>query len=357
MLTHFSVCTGVGGIDRAAEEAGFTTVGQCEIDEYCMKVLELLFPYAERWRDIRDVTRESVSARGIRRIDLLSGGIPCQPHSVAGKRGGSSDERDLWPEFARLIYELGPRWVLVENVPGLLTSDSGRFFGRILRDLAQMGYDAGWCVYGADAVGANNKRERLFIMAHSQCPERWPGESSRNESNGENAGREKAPSGFGASGQNDGEELMAYPTGDGCGTRRAEPTRQQGEVCPTRRSPSCREDVANTKGKSERTGLCQDKQIEKWWGRSSNDSGKEYYSDRWPTQSRLGGMFGGPSHRLDRHRWPAGPGEPQYEWEPPRIAKGVKHRIKRMKALGNICIPQQVYPILQAISDIENGIV
>ncbi|MDL2318193.1 DNA cytosine methyltransferase [Eubacteriales bacterium OttesenSCG-928-A19] len=94
-------------------------------------------------------------------------GFPCQPHSLAGKRMASGDERDLWGEFARCIRDLNPRWVLGENVAGLLSSENGRFFGRVLRDLAQMGYRAGWALYPASWVGAIHRRERVFIVAHA----------------------------------------------------------------------------------------------------------------------------------------------------------------------------------------------
>ncbi|MFB5192682.1 DNA cytosine methyltransferase [Alicyclobacillus fastidiosus] len=174
MLTHLSLFSGIGGIDLASEWAGFTTVGQCEWADYPTKVLEKHWPNVPRWRDIRDVTADSVRAAGIGRIDLLSGGFPCQPHSVAGKREASNDDRDLWPELARVIGELKPRWFLGENVPGLLTSEAGRFFGRVLGDLATLGYRVGWIVYGAKDVGANHKRDRVFIVAYS-------GETGREE--------------------------------------------------------------------------------------------------------------------------------------------------------------------------------
>ena len=141
-LTHLSLFTGIGGLDLAAEWAGFRTVGQCEYADFPRKVLEKHWPNVQRWRDIRDVTRISVDRAGIGEITVISGGFPCQPHSLAGKRLASGDERDLWGEFARVIHEVGPRWVVAENVPGLLSSEHGRFFGRVLGDLAGMGYDA-----------------------------------------------------------------------------------------------------------------------------------------------------------------------------------------------------------------------
>lgn len=166
-LTHFSLFSGIGGIDLAAEWAGFKTVGQCEYADYPTKVLEKNFPNVKRWRDVRTVTAESIRGNGIGEITLLSGGFPCQPHSLAGKRLASADERDLWGEFSRVICETKPKWVLGENVAGLLTSENGRFFGRILGDLDKMGYRVGWASIRASWVGAVHQRERIFIIAHS----------------------------------------------------------------------------------------------------------------------------------------------------------------------------------------------
>ena len=176
MLTHFSLFTGIGGIDLAAEWAGFETVGQCEFADYPTKVLEKHWPDVPRWRDVRDLSVESIRERGIGEITLLSGGFPCQPHSVAGKRMASADERDLWGEYRRIIGETNPRWVLAENVSGLLSSESGRFFGRVLNDLASMGYDVGWCSTRASWVGAVHQRERVFTIAHTNGF-RWKGSS------------------------------------------------------------------------------------------------------------------------------------------------------------------------------------
>jgi DNA (cytosine-5)-methyltransferase 1 len=167
VLTHFSLFTGIGGIDLSAEWAGFTTVGQVEWADYPTKVLEKHWPNVPRWRDVRDVTAESVRNRGIGEITLLSGGFPCQPHSVAGKRKASADDRDLWPEYRRIISEVRPKWVLAENVPGLLSSEDGRFFRGILRDLSQLGFNVGWCTYPACWVGAVHRRERIFVIAYS----------------------------------------------------------------------------------------------------------------------------------------------------------------------------------------------
>ena len=182
-LTHLSLFSGIGGVDLAAEWAGFETVGQCEWADYPTKVLEKHWPDVPRWRDIHELTAENFRDRtGIERPILISAGFPRQPHSLAGKRKGTADERELWGECARVIRVLKPKWILGENVPGLLSSESGRFFGRILRDLANMGYDARWCMYPAAWVGAGHKRERVFFVSNS-ASHRWNslGEKQQNK--------------------------------------------------------------------------------------------------------------------------------------------------------------------------------
>jgi len=174
-LTHLSLFSGIGGIDLAAEWAGFETVGQCEFADYPTRVLEKHWPDVPRWRDVRDVTAVSFLERtGFASPTLVSAGFPCQPHSLVGKRKASGDERDLWPELRRVLCEIRPRWFLGENVRGLLSSESGRFFGGILRDLAALGYRVGWCLYGANRLGAVHQRERVFIIAYS-AGRRWTG--------------------------------------------------------------------------------------------------------------------------------------------------------------------------------------
>lgn len=169
-LTHLSLFTGIGGLDLAAEWAGFQTVGQCEWAEYPIKVLEKHWSHVERWKDIHDLSANEFYRRtGIEKGKLacISGGFPCQPHSVAGLRRASLDERDLWPEYRRIVDEIRPKWVVAENVRGLLSSESGRFFRGILRDFANLGYDVGWCCYRAADVGAIHARERVAIIAHT----------------------------------------------------------------------------------------------------------------------------------------------------------------------------------------------
>ncbi|MCL6594007.1 MAG: DNA cytosine methyltransferase [Alicyclobacillus sp.] len=167
-LNMVSLCSGVGCIDLAASWLGIRTVLFCEIDPFAQRVLEKRFPGVPIISDIRNVNAHTVrEATGLERIDIVCGGWPCQPHSVAGKRQASQDERDLWPEFRRVLRELMPRWFVGENVRGLLSSDAGRFFGGVLRDLAQLGFDVRWSVHGACDVGAPHRRERAFLLAYA----------------------------------------------------------------------------------------------------------------------------------------------------------------------------------------------
>lgn len=168
-LTHMSLCTGIGGIELAAEWAGYKTIAQCEIDEYASKVLAKNFKGVPNLHDIRTVGNEWLAEYGIDRgaITVLSAGFPCQPYSLAGKGKGDGDERDLWGEVARCIGEIKPRWFVGENTPGLFARANQRYFKRILADLAALGYSVGWGIWGACDVGASHERKRVFIVANS----------------------------------------------------------------------------------------------------------------------------------------------------------------------------------------------
>ena len=166
-LTHLSLCSGIGGIDLAAEWAGFVTVAQCEIDEYASKVLAKNFKGVPNLHDIRTVTDERIKQLGIGTPTVISAGFPCQPYSLAGKGLGDRDERDLWGEVARVLGEVRPKWFVGENTPGLFARNNQRYFRRILDDLTALGYSVGWGIWGACDVGAPHRRDRVFIVARN----------------------------------------------------------------------------------------------------------------------------------------------------------------------------------------------
>ena len=173
-LTHLSLFSGIGGLDIAAEMAGFRTVGQCEWADFQTKVLEKHWPDVPKWRDIRTLTGDSFYERtGLRTVDVISGGFPCQPFSLAGKRKGEDDDRYLWPEMLRVIRELKPTWVIGENVPGIVNLA----LDTVLSDLANEGYTAQPFIIPACGVDAPHRRDRVAIVAYasSRPCNRWNG--------------------------------------------------------------------------------------------------------------------------------------------------------------------------------------
>jgi len=166
IVNGLAVCAGIGGIELGLKLAipGYQTVGFIEkdlnaADTLFARMKDRTLDGAEIWNDVR-----TFDARDLKdSVDILSSGFPCQPWSVAGKQRGVSDERWIWPHIARIIHEIRPQYVLLENVMGL----RNKGVGHILRDLAQSGYDAEWDVFSAAQCGAPHLRERLFMLAYS----------------------------------------------------------------------------------------------------------------------------------------------------------------------------------------------
>src|SRR3990167_3670141 len=151
--------------DLGFERAGFRTLWQVENDPYCHAILAQHFPTAQRFGDIR-------TAKQLQTPTVISGGFPCQPFSVAGKRRGSDDNRYLWPEMLRIISACQPAWVVAENVYGLVSLNGGVEFERVLLDLEGAGYDVQPFVIPACAIGAPHRRERVWIVAHTRSDQR-----------------------------------------------------------------------------------------------------------------------------------------------------------------------------------------
>lgn len=168
-MTHAGLFSGIGGFNFAADRGmNWHHVFDCEIDPFCQKVLKYYWPNAIQYGNIEQ-TDFSVH-RGT--IDVLSGGFPCQPYSLAGKRAGTNDARHLWPQMLRAIQEIKPRWVVGENVRGLLSWNEGMVFNDVQTDLENSGYEVFPILLPAASVGAYHERYRIWFVAHAnshQC--------------------------------------------------------------------------------------------------------------------------------------------------------------------------------------------
>lgn len=282
-----SLFSGIGGLELGVESVtGGRVVWQVERDPWCRKVLARHWPDADRFDDVCAVGAELAA------VDLICGGFPCQPASVAGKRKGMDDDRWLWPQFARIVGVVRPRFVLLENVAGLLTLDNGRAWGSVLGSLASLGYDAIWDVFRASDVGGPHRRERVFCLAYAKGVQCEWSEQPRS-----GMGRPKAPT---------------RGVGEAVGMADADGARLEGRGLPRRGGGAERAAGAGGTG-----GLAGGLPL-----------------------ARLGGVSDGLSVGLDAHRWPAGRGEPQHPWEPPRVSTGATDRRHRLRALGNAVVPQ-----------------
>lgn len=196
-MTFGSLFAGIGGIDLGLERAGMECLWQVEIDDYCRRILAKHWPDVRRFEDVKKVHSQDVAhARGkdgresscpncLPAVDLVCGGFPCQPHSVAGKRKGAEDDRNLWPDFIRVVAELRPRYVLAENVPGIITT----YLDTVLSDLEGEGYTTATFNIPACAFDAPHRRQRIFVVARNtesdaDCQERRVPQGPNPESSG-----------------------------------------------------------------------------------------------------------------------------------------------------------------------------
>lgn len=165
-MTHGSLFSGIGGFDLAASWMGWENKFHCEINKFCQQVLKKNFPEVILYEDIK-TTDFSIWNR---LIDVVSGGFPCQPYSVTGKRKGTEDDRHLWPAMLGAIKQIQPRWVIGENVHGIISWQRGLVLDQIRTDLEASGFEVfPPLILPAGAIGASHKRYRMFLVAHSNC--------------------------------------------------------------------------------------------------------------------------------------------------------------------------------------------
>ena len=163
-MNHLDLFSGIGGFSLALEKVGFKTVGFCEVDPYCRLLLQKHWKGVTIHNDIKKLEAKDIKEP----IDILTGGFPCQPYSVAGKQKGTDDNRYLWPDMFRVIKEVKPTFIIAENVRGIVNIQDGMVFETVCSDLESEGFEIQPFIIPAAGVGAPHKRERVWIVGYSK---------------------------------------------------------------------------------------------------------------------------------------------------------------------------------------------
>jgi len=293
--------SGIGGFTIGLEAAGMQTIAFCEIEDFPRKVLAKHWPDVPIARDIRKLsynrkTKELIydgEVIYVGSIDVVCGGFPCQDLSVAGKQEGIAAERSgLWSELCRIISEIRPKYAIAENVTALISGDSGRWFGRVLGDLAEIGYDCEWHCISASELGAHHHRDRIWIICHPQHSGQLATEIGESDQAG-NGSHQEGTKPAGESQRSGNSEILANTISD----------RLQG--------------LRQERGIERSIRLCGRKGWNEIKAISKAGSG-------WDVEPELG-----------------------------RVANGIPDRAHRLKGLGNAVVPQIPELIGRSIMEIE----
>ena len=286
MLRHLDLFSGLGGFSLGLEATGgFETVAFCDIEKFSRKVLKKHWPNVKQYKDIKELTYEQIKEDTLAPIDIVTGGYPCQPFSIAGSQRGEKDKRHLWPDMFRIVKECKPTWVIGENVSGHIKLG----LDTVLQDLESEGYSVRAFSISASSIGANHQRERVWIIAHSNM------ENTRQH----------------------GRRIESTWDTESIGPRTSE---------ETERSPNS--DKVN--GSSERASLVGESSYtnsQGLQGRRSEQQLRENETERptswdswWESEPSVG-----------------------------RVANGIPHRVDRLKGLGNSLVPAIPFIIGQSI--------
>jgi DNA (cytosine-5)-methyltransferase 1 len=289
-MTHGSLFSGIGGFDLASEWMGWENVFHCEWNEFGQKILKHYWPDAITYSDI---TKTDFSIhRG--RIDILTGGFPCQPFSTAGKRKGKEDDRYLWPEMLRAVREIQPGWIVGENVYGIINQGRGLVFEEVCAQMENEGYEVQPYLLPACSVNAPHRRDRFWFVAYAGC------------------------SGYcNEFGQNRCEKKENKSKGDKWKRIRVQPEGNEHEAAIT--DPKC----IGQQRQGRPKGCSNTETIKDW------EASWTYSNDRWPTEQPLRGGNDGLSKELHE---------------------------ACLTAYGNAIVPQLAYQIFKAIEKYENNI-
>ena len=334
-MTHGSLFSGIGGFDLAAEWMGWKNVFHCEREPFAQTVLKHHFPNSKLYEDIK--TFDATAYAG--RIDILTGGFPCQPFSAAGKRLGTEDDRHLFPEMLRIIQEIKPKYIVGENVRGLLNWSGGLVFDEVCSDLEAEGYEVTPYLLPACGKNAPHRRDRIWFIAHSnECNDRRT--SRQNESEGSeerlqerNEVREPSKSGKvfgdapdtknGRRGRGSSKECKERREGVLSGKQKRREVGGEVEGCSRKRNAS---DTLRS-GRWKDNGQRESKLL--------NENGKVTNWENFPTQPPICGGDDGIPRKLDSITFP-------------------KWRKESIKAYGNAIVPAVVFEIFKAIQKMED---
>ena len=369
--------SGIGGFSLGLESTGhFETTAFCEIDKFCKLILNKHWKGKKIYDDVKEITKEKFKEDGIDFPDIITGGFPCQPFSVAGKQQGTSDSRHLWPEMFRIIKDFSPRWVIGENVKGLTNIQDGMVFETVCTDLEGEGYEVRTFNIPAAGVQAPHRRERLWIVAHAKrFNERksirgsYETQSRIQEEHRQNDSTTREPSRTGSVwGTNNGHENMEN-------SRRtpqsnvADTERKRLEGLSEHSTTISRQDQGTYTGDEDSSGKIE--------GTTSNsesigsDVGRhEQYQEERSGQGEIGGAssqddansygkrlegFRG-EHKLrnsEEEEQTSRDGWWSVEPNVGRVAHGIPGRVHRLKGLGNSIVPQIVEEIGKALIKAE----
>lgn len=321
-LTHGSLFSGIGGFDLASEWMGWENVFHCEWNDFGKRILKYYWPNAISYDDITKT--DFTIHRGT--IDVLTGGFPCQPYSVAGKRKGKEDERHLWPEMLRAIREIEPRYIVGENVYGIINWNGGLVFEEVQTDLENEGYKVQTFVLPAASVNAPHKRERIWFIAFKNS-----------NKNGRTRNQWETKSKIGKqrnSCSRDNEQLRTYndeitnvtDTESESSRRKYKQRQKQREFGEC----NCKNDASNTECKRRRE-ILQNLQQKQSNGNSFNAFNEPNNWEKFPTETPICDGDDGLSSRLDAITFP-------------------KWRTESVKGGGNAIVPQVVLQIFKAIA-------
>ena len=363
MLSHLDLFSGIGGFSLGLESAGVAkTVAFCDYEKWCQKVLKKHWPHVPIYGDVKELTHERLKADGIDTIDIITGGYPCQPFSVAGSQKGEQDPRHVWPEMFRLVQELRPVFVIGENVSGHIKLG----LDTVLENLESEGYTARTFSISAASIGANHKRERVWTLAYSNdkgLRARFGRSNYDYEKKGRvwsfDRGRSESDDEWSDFASTENEDLDVADTsthrsfdepkrnigGLAKESGRKEETRHQPSVCIETRSSKRSKNVADTTGdrwnESKSNKISQSTIRESQEGgmlqseRTSNVSNSDSERRRlWETGGEDAKDVGQSPRGQETLGW--------WDVEPDvgRVAHGVPQRVDRLKGLGNAVVPQ-----------------